>query len=78
MVLCGVDKSERSGDFCVRFETVMKPEGPVMMGLGRRKVCFIRDPDLNVLEFNEIFRAPAKLPSTDMGKPVTFPPSTSG
>ena len=29
-------------------------EGPVVMGHGRRKVCFIRDPDRNVLEFNEI------------------------
>lgn len=32
-------------------------EGPVMMGHGRRNVCFVRDPDLNVLEFNEIIRA---------------------
>jgi catechol 2,3-dioxygenase-like lactoylglutathione lyase family enzyme len=29
-------------------------EGPLVMGHGRRSVCFIRDPDLNVLEFNEI------------------------
>ena len=29
-------------------------EGPLMMRHGRRNVCFIRDPDLNVLEFNEI------------------------
>ncbi len=29
-------------------------EGPAVMGHGRRNVCFIRDPDLNVLEFNEI------------------------
>lgn len=35
-------------------ENIRISEGPVMMGHGRRKVCFIRDPDLNVLEFNEI------------------------
>lgn len=35
-------------------ENIQISEGPVMMGHGRRNVCFIRDPDLNVLEFNEI------------------------
>lgn len=35
-------------------ESIPISEGPVMMGHGRRNVCFIRDPDLNVLEFNEI------------------------
>lgn len=35
-------------------ENIAISEGPVMMGHGRRNVCFIRDPDLNVLEFNEI------------------------
>ena len=29
-------------------------EGPSIFGHGRRKVCFIRDPDRNVLEFDEI------------------------
>jgi catechol 2,3-dioxygenase-like lactoylglutathione lyase family enzyme len=29
-------------------------EGPSVFGHGRRKVCFIRDPDRNVLEFDEI------------------------
>ena len=29
-------------------------EGPSVFGHGRRKVCFIRDPDGNVLEFDEI------------------------
>lgn len=35
-------------------ENIKISEGPVMMGHGRRNVCFVRDPDLNVLEFNEI------------------------
>jgi len=35
-------------------EDIRISEGPTMMGHGRRNVCFIRDPDLNVLEFNEI------------------------
>ncbi len=35
-------------------EGIAITEGPVTMGHGRRKVCFIRDPDRNVLEFNEI------------------------
>lgn len=35
-------------------EKLAVSEGPVVMGHGRRKVCFIRDPDLNVLEFNEM------------------------
>lgn len=35
-------------------ENIPISEGPVMMGHGRRIVCFIRDPDLNVIEFNEI------------------------
>jgi len=28
--------------------------GPSIYGHGRRKVCFIRDPDRNVIEFDEI------------------------
>ena len=32
-------------------------EGPSIFGHGRRKVCFIRDPDGNVIEFDEILDA---------------------
>lgn len=35
-------------------ENIRITEGPSIFGDGRRKVCFIRDPDLNVIEFNEI------------------------
>ena len=35
-------------------ENIRITEGPSVFGHGRRKVCFIRDPDLNVLEFNEV------------------------
>lgn len=38
-------------------ENITISEGPILMGHGRRNVCFIRDPDLNVLEFNEILGA---------------------
>lgn len=35
-------------------EGIAITEGPVEMGHGRRSVCFVRDPDRNVLEFNEV------------------------
>ena len=35
-------------------EGIRITEGPVIYGDGRRKVCVIRDPDLNVIEFNQI------------------------
>ncbi len=35
-------------------ENIRITEGPVVFGDGRRKVCFIRDPDRNVIEFNQI------------------------
>lgn len=35
-------------------EEIAITEGPVEMGHGRRRVCFVRDPDCNVLEFNEV------------------------
>ncbi|MGY2733180.1 VOC family protein [Sphingomonas sp. UYP23] len=35
-------------------EGIRITEGPLTLGHGRRNVCFIRDPDLNVIEFNEI------------------------
>ena len=35
-------------------EGIVITEGPSVFGHGRRKVCFIRDPDRNVIEFDEI------------------------
>lgn len=48
-----VDSMDELVEWLAR-EEITITEGPVMMGHGRRKVCFIRDPDRNVLEFNEI------------------------
>ncbi|MBL6750488.1 MAG: VOC family protein [Nevskia sp.] len=31
-------------------------EGPMVVANGRRRLCFVRDPDSNVLEFNELLR----------------------
>jgi len=40
----------------LRHEGIPITEGPSLFGHGRRKVCFIRDPDGNVIEFDEILR----------------------
>ena len=40
----------------LRHEGIAITEGPNIFGHGRRKVCFIRDPDGNVIEFDEILR----------------------
>ena len=37
-------------------------EGPVILGDGRRSTCFIRDPDKNVVEFNQILLEPPPAP----------------
>jgi catechol 2,3-dioxygenase-like lactoylglutathione lyase family enzyme len=37
-------------------EGLVITEGPCVFGHGRRKVCFIRDPDGNVIEFDEVLR----------------------
>ena len=42
-------------DWCAR-EDIAITEGPLVVGHGRRRLCFIRDPDLNVVEFNEILK----------------------
>ncbi len=39
-------------------EGIALTEGPLDIG-GRRRICFVRDPDGNVLEFDELFEAPA-------------------
>ena len=48
-----VDSMDELVEWLAR-ENIAISEGPVTMGHGRRNVCFIRDPDLNVLEFNEL------------------------
>lgn len=48
-----VDDLDRLVDW-LRAEQIIITEGPSVFGHGRRKVCFIRDPDRNVLEFNQI------------------------
>ncbi|MFZ6648584.1 VOC family protein [Undibacterium sp. TJN25] len=35
-------------------ENIRITEGPLILGHGRRRAIFFRDPDLNVVEFNEI------------------------
>ena len=40
----------------LRSEGIWISEGPISLGDGRRLTCFIRDPDLNVVEFNEILK----------------------
>ena len=35
-------------------QNILITEGPVVYGHGRRKTCFVRDPDFNVVEFNQI------------------------
>ena len=37
-------------------KNILITEGPMVVGHGRRRLCFIRDPDLNVVEFNEILK----------------------
>ena len=39
---------------CAR-ENIRITEGPLMIGT-RRRVCFLRDPDGTVLEFNELMK----------------------
>jgi catechol 2,3-dioxygenase-like lactoylglutathione lyase family enzyme len=50
-----VDSLDALVDWLARAGVVIT-EGPSVFGHGRRKVCFIRDPDGNVIEFDEILR----------------------